>query len=157
MNQHLSREQISRWMIGEATALERDHVCGCPDCAATVARMEGAVALFRDAVEECGARYAGSPQVPLSAGVRRARRTFAARPSRWAPAAAVLLLLAALPIYTNSRERRREAERARADAALLEQVDAEISRAVPGPMEPLVKLVSWNAASGEQTRSGDTK
>ncbi len=32
------------------------------------------------------------------------------------------------------------------DAALLKQVNSELSRDVPGPMEPLTKLVSWDEA-----------
>jgi hypothetical protein len=151
MNGHLSSEQVSRWMIGDRAEQEGEHVQKCPECAARVAELESAIALFRECVRDCGESY-GRPDMPLLAGVRRARRNFAARPSRWAPGAAALLLLAAIPIYTNSRDRRREAEMARADAALLEQVDAGISRAVPAPMEPLVKLVMWNSGSGNQAQ-----
>ena len=45
---------------------------------------------------------------------------------------------------------------ARADALLLEQVDAEVSRAVPRPMEPLAKLVSWDFSSTDE-RDGKTR
>jgi len=154
MNEHLSSEQISRWMIGERSAQDEEHARECPECAAKVARFESAITLFRQSVQDCGERYA-RPDIPLPAGVRRARRSFAARPSRWAPVAAALVLLAAIPIYTNSRERRRQAEMARADAALLEQVDVQISRAVPAPMEPLVSLVSWNTSGASHT--GETR
>ena len=146
MNGHLSGEQVSQWMIGERTVHEHEHVRQCPECAAKVAELEFAIVQFRESVRGFGESY-GSPEISSPAGVRRARRNFAARPSRWAPVAAALVLLAAIPIYTNSRDRRRAAEMARADAALLEQVDAGISRAVPAPMEPLVKLVSWNSGS----------
>jgi hypothetical protein len=60
------------------------------------------------------------------------------------------LVLAAVPIYRNAQDRQRQAEIARADALLLEQVDAEVSRAVPRPMEPLVKLVSWDFTSTDE-------
>lgn len=141
-------------MIAEPTVHEHEHVCQCPECAAKVAELESAIAQFRESVRDCGERY-GRPEIPLPGGVRRARRNFAARPSRWAPVAAALLLLAAIPIYTNSRDRRRQAEMARADAALLEQVDAGVSRAVPAPMEPLVELISWNANGTPKT--GETR
>jgi hypothetical protein len=154
MNGHFSSEQISQWMIGERTAQDEEHARQCPECAAKVAGFESAIALFRESVRDCGERY-GRPEIPSPAGVRRARRNFVARPSRWAPVAAALLLLAAIPIYTSSRERRRQAEMARADAALLEQVDVGIARAVPAPMEPLVKLVSWNTNGATQT--GETR
>ena len=154
MNKHFSSEQISRWMIGERTAQDEEHARQCPECAAKVAGFESAIVLFRESVRACGDSYR-RPEIPLLAGVRRARRNFVARPSRWAPVAAALVLLAAIPIYTNSRDRRRQAEMARADAALLEQVDVEISRAVPAPMEPLVELVSWNTNGASQT--GETR
>ena len=69
---------------------------------------------------------------------------------RWALVAAALLVLAAIPIYRNAQDRQRQAEIARADALLLEQVDAEVSRAVPRPMEPLVKLVYWDFSSTDE-------
>src|SRR5208283_5891399 len=76
-----------------------------------------------------------------------ARRGPRIQPMRWALVAAALLVLAAVPVHRNAQERQRQAEIARADALLLEQVDAEVSRAVPRPMEPLVKLVSWDFSS----------
>jgi hypothetical protein len=140
MNEHFSSEQFSRWMIGERSDREEEHVRECPECAARLAGLESAISMFRDSVRDCGELY-GPPKLSLPS------KAWSVRPSRWASVAAALLLLAAIPIYTNSRDRRRQAEMARADAALLEQVDAEISRAVPAPMEPLVKLVSWNSGS----------
>lgn len=161
MNEHLSSDQISRWVIGERTAQQQEHTSNCPDCAAKIAELESAIALFRGAVRDCGARYGGNPELPLRGGAQHRRPGFLTRPSYWAPVAAMLLLLAAIPIYTNTRDRRREAELARADAALLEQVDVEISRAVPAPMEPLVTLVSWNASTEDQrnstTKTGETR
>ena len=145
MNGHLSAEQVSRWMIGERSGRQEEHVRECPECAATLAGLESAMALFRDSVRDCGEMY-GRPPLSVPSKLRRVR------PLRWAPVAA-LLLLAVIPFYTDSRDRRRQAEMARADAALLEQVDAEISRAVPAPMEPLVKLVSWNSDS----KTGDIR
>ena len=150
MNGHLSSEQISRWMIGERTDREEEHVRQCSECAAQLAGLGSALALFRDSVRDCGEMY-GHPHVGLPSRAQSVRPGFLVGRSRWASIAAALLLLAAIPIYTTSRDRR-AAEIARADAVLLEQVDAGISRAVPAPMEPLVKLVSWNsgiATTGE--------
>ena len=155
MNEHFSSEQISRWTIGERSAQEQEHARRCPECAAKLGDLESAIALFRQSVRDCGESY-GRSEFLLRAGPQRARPGFLSRLSRWAPAAAALLLLAAIPIYTSFRERQRQAEMARADAALLEQVDVEISRAVPAPMEPLVELVSWNA-SAQETNSGNTE
>jgi hypothetical protein len=69
---------------------------------------------------------------------------------RWVLAAAALAIAVMIPAYSQL-ERHRAAEQARADAALLEQIDSAVSRAVPQPMEPLVQLVSWGADPATQT------
>jgi anti-sigma factor RsiW len=149
MSQHLSSREVSQWMIGERTPQQEQHVRQCPECGAELARMEAALGLFRGSVRHWSDRQVRvfRPLTPT-----RGSRGYPARPLpvRWALAAATLLLLAAVPIYRNVQVRQRQAEIARADALLLEQVDAEVSRAVPRPMEPLVKLVSWDFTSTDE-------
>jgi hypothetical protein len=157
MSQHLSSREVSQWMIGERTPQQEQHVRQCPECGAELARMEAALGLFRGSVRHWSDRQVRvfRPLTPT-----RGSRGYPARPLpvRWALAAATLLLLAAVPIYRNVQVRQRQAEIARADALLLEQVDAEVSRAVPRPMEPLAKLVSWDfsAADGHDENRRDT-
>jgi hypothetical protein len=160
MSQHLSAQQISQWMIGERTPLEEQHVRECPACGAELARLEGSLELFRGSVRHWSDLQVRVPR-PLTP--TRGSRGYPARPLpvRWALIAAALLVLAAVPIYRNAQERQRQAEIARTDALLLEQVDAEVSRAVPRPMEPLVKLVSWDFSStdgsNEKTRNEEIR
>ena len=142
MSQHLSSQEISQWMIGERTPQQEQHVRQCSQCGAELARLEAALALFRGSVRHWSGRQSRVPW-PLAPGPRPL-------PVRWALGAAALLVLAAVPIYRNAQDRQRQAEIARADALLLEQVDAEVSRAVPRPMEPLVKLVSWDFTSTDE-------
>ena len=160
MSRHLSSREVSQWMIGERTPQQEQHVRQCPECGAEVARMEAALALFRGSVRHWSDRQVRVPQ-PLAP--TRGSRAYPALPLplRWALLAATLLVLAALPVYRNVQDRQRQAEIARADALLLEQVDAEVSRAVPRPMEPLVKLVSWDFSStdgsDEKTRNEEIR
>ena len=125
MNAHLTGAGISRWLLGERTAAEEEHVRDCPACAREIERMGGALARFRGAVHG----WAAAPPAR------------AHHPLRWAWAA---LVAAAMlwPIYAGLAKRR-QAERARADEILLEQVDAGVSRAIARPMEPLAKLMTW--------------
>ena len=157
MSQHLSSPEVSQWMIGERTPQQEQHVRQCPECGAELARMEAALGLFRGSVRHWSDRQVRVPR-PLTP--TRGSRGYPARPLpvRWALAAATLLLLAAVPIYRNVQVRQRQAEIATADALLLEQVDAEVSRAVPRPMEPLAKLVSWDfsATDGRDENRRDT-
>ena len=48
MNQHLSSEQMSRWMIGERTSEEDRHARECPRCSAELDRLEKTFSQFRD-------------------------------------------------------------------------------------------------------------
>jgi hypothetical protein len=160
MSQHLSSREVSRWMIGERTSRQEQHVRECPECGAELARMEAALALFRGSVRHWSDGQ--SRAVPPAIGsILPARRGSWAQPLRWALVAATLLVLAAVPVYRNVQDRQRQAEAAMADALLLEQVDAEVSRAVPRPMEPLVKLVSWDFSStdgsDEKTRNEEIR
>jgi hypothetical protein len=138
MNSHLSPEQFSRWLMGERTPLEEQHVRECSQCSAEIGNFQAAVAGFRDSVREWS--DAKTVVKPILAG--RPTRSLGLTSLRWACIAAMLLLLSAIPIYRV--EQQRKAERARADAALLEQVDRQVSRAVAAPMEPLANLMTWN-------------
>jgi hypothetical protein len=158
MSRHLSARQISQWMIGERTPQQQRHVRQCSQCGAELARLEASLALFRGSVRHWSGRQSRA-EPPAISSIYPARRGPGIRPMRWALVAAALLVLAAVPIYRNARNTQRQAEIARADALLLEQVDAEVSRAVPRPMEPLVKLVSWDFSStdeGEENRRDTT-
>jgi hypothetical protein len=148
MSQHLSSQQISQWMIGERTPQEEQHARECPECGAELARLEAALALFRGSVRHWSDGQSGA-EPPGVGRIALARRRSRTQPIRWALVAAVLLVLAAVPVYRDVQDRQRQAEVARADALLLEQVDAEVSRAVPRPMEPLVELVSWDFSSAD--------
>jgi hypothetical protein len=149
MNRHLSSREVSQWMIGERTPQREQHVRQCPECGAEVARLEASLALFRGSVRHWSDGQRGA-EPPAVGSILPARRGSWAQPLRWALVAATLLVLAAVPVYRNVQERQRQAEIARADALLLEQVDAEVSRAVPRPMEPLVKLVYWDFSSTDE-------
>jgi hypothetical protein len=142
MNPHFSAEEIARWAAGERGD-RAVHLAECAECAAEVRRLEAAVAEFGGAL-----RSAAVP--PAAVDVGAARRA-APRVARWVLAAAALAMLAAAPVWRH-RQAEMRAEAARADATLLDEVDAEVSEAVPSPMEPLVPLVSWktsNEGNGE--------
>jgi hypothetical protein len=134
MNSHLSAEEISAWTLGDRTAERERHVGCCEACSGEIAKLESAIGEFRGAVRH----WRDVPPPVYARAVRPSRA------GRWVLAAAALALAIAAPVY---RHRQEAAETARADAMLLEQVDAEVSQAVPRPMQPLVPLVSWNSSN----------
>lgn len=104
-----------------------------------------AVARFRDALRQEGER---SESPGLQAILSRDRSAKSIRPQwtrvAWAAAAVVALMLGAIPAYERAQERQREAEQEKADAQLLEQVNAGLARAVPRAMAPLMDWTPGN-------------
>jgi anti-sigma factor RsiW len=146
MNEHLSPEDISRWFAGERTPELHRHAGECEACSARLDRMESAIEEFRGSVHDWSAEQSPpAPRIAWALPVRHLART-------WILAAASLLILASGPAYWHFRQQARAAEAARADA-LLQQVDAEISRAVPQTMEPLVSLVTWGSGPTEESQT----
>jgi hypothetical protein len=143
MIEHLSAEQISQWMIGERTLELERHLAQCTACRSELEQMEQALWQFRAAMRN---------PVDIPAPVWREP---APRPwfswQRLVLAAATLLILVGLPTGWIVRQQERAAAAAAlADSQLLEQVDSEISQAVPEPLEPLVTLVTWNSSAADQ-------
>jgi anti-sigma factor RsiW len=147
MNQHLLPEDISRWLAGDRTSELEQHVGECEACAARLDRMENSLAEFRGSVQEWTARQ--TTPAPQMVWQRNYRHTA----QRWLLAAASLVILVSASAYVqHARKISRAAEIAREDA-LLEQVDSEISRAVPQTMEPLVNLVTWGSGPKDEAQS----
>jgi hypothetical protein len=141
---HLSAEQIAQWISGERTAEAELHAGDCERCRAVVAGFEDVLAQFRSS--------ALSVSAPLPT-LRAQRRVVW---PRWVAVSAAAALLVLVPVYRDRQARERAASD-REDALLLQQVDAEISRAVPGSMDPLVKMVSWNSGSTERSQNEGQK
>ena len=50
MNPHLSGEQISKYLIGDRSAQETQHVLDCAACGGEIARLESSFSQFRSSV-----------------------------------------------------------------------------------------------------------
>jgi len=143
MSGHLSSVEMSEWLAGiRASGAER-HLAECAGCAAELERASEPLALFGAATRAWCAAETPVPRLGSIAPAVRRRRRFAG--VRVALAAAAVLLVAA-PVY---RQHQRAIEMARQDEALLEQVQTEVARSAPEPMQPLEKLVKWNSPSGQ--------
>ena len=151
MSGHLNPEQIDRRLAGERDSGAENHLLACAACRDAVARMESALARLHGSMQAWSESQAQSrpPANWTSCAETAIARRRRMAPARWAAIAAAALVLAAVPVYRNLSERRAAAQ-ARADAVLLEEVAADISREAPEPLEPLVDLVS-------QTKTGENK
>jgi hypothetical protein len=169
MNEHLSSKQIAEWIAGNRTAIGEQHITGCMQCRRELDSFSASLSLFSNSVRAWSEHEQSLAQ---SAQVRAAAPLQArfAHPLRWATIAAslLLLLLSGMTyrehVAEQHRIEQRQLERARADAALLEQVDTEVSQSVPSTFEPLAQLMYTDTAgqnTGKQTKaindSGDTQ
>jgi maltooligosyltrehalose synthase len=116
-------------------------------CAAELERAGEPLARFGAATRAWCAAETPVPRLGSVGSAARRRQRFMTM--RVALAAAAVLMVAA-PVY---RQHQRAIEMARQDEALLEQVQTEISRSAPEPMQPLEKLVAWNSPSGQSGSS----
>jgi hypothetical protein len=147
MSGHLSSVEISEWLAGIRGLDAERHLAECAGCAAELEQASEPFARFGAATRSWCAAETPVPRLgSIESAVRRRRRFTMVRV---ALAAAAVLLIAA-PVY---RQHQRTVEMARQDEALLEQVQAEISRSAPEPMQPLEKLVAWNSPSGHSGSS----
>ncbi len=138
----LDPHERARFLAGEARiagiALQdslwlESHVAECAECARYAEELEGVVRGLKAFAFDLDPAVTERIQDGLAACLRKYR------PARsWALAAAVLLIVAAVPLYKGVRDARRE----RDDALLMERVESGVWRAVPAAMEPLIQSQS---------------
>jgi hypothetical protein len=100
--------------------------------------FRGALSSFRETIRREGERA----EIPSVQTIRSRGRRVKSLGLRWSVAVAVALLaLGAIPAYQSAQRlnvQQREAEQEKADALLMEQVNAGLSRSVPRAMTPLL-------------------
>jgi len=160
---HLSAWEQEEYVLNRGTDQQNPqqlrHLAECAACRAEVARLERSVAIFRNAAVEWSSEcLATRPQQLQSFPLRK----LPIAAMRWAFAAVVplvLLLLALLPLHlfhlSSARVDHPVAQIS--DDALLEQVDEQVSVAVPSSMESLTHLVSTESNSGTASAAPGSK
>ena len=129
---HLNEDQFSACLAGETSPAADRHLRDCAACRAELESFEATLADFRGAVRAWSEDRAGAlrTSAAVTANPRHGRQLI------WAVALAALFAIASLVLPRFERERS-----AGIDAALLNRVDAQVSRSVPSSLEPLTRLV----------------
>jgi predicted anti-sigma-YlaC factor YlaD len=150
---HLSPWEQEECIIDRPTPQMLRHLNECAECRGAVEGLQRSTAIFRGAAMEWSAEsLAAHPrQVQAAGGARRPVTAL-----RWAIAAVlplVLVVLVFLGLHHGQRPIRPVAainasDAGKTDDALLEQVDEQLSVAVPASMESLTHLVSTGSSSG---------
>jgi hypothetical protein len=144
---HLSPREQEEYVLNQRTPEMLQHLTECAACRAAVARLEHGVAVFRSAALEWSAEcLATRPRQLLTP----ARRDFPVLALRWAVAAVlpVLLLVFVLLSFHPTSTRPVHTATDMSDDALLEEVDQQLSVAVPSSMESLTNLVTTESRNG---------
>jgi hypothetical protein len=144
---HLSPWEQEEYVLDQRTPEMLQHLTECAACRAAVDGLQHGVAIFRSAAVDWSAEcLAKRPQQWNSS----AARGFPVLALRWAVAAVlpVLLLVFALLSFHPSSTRAVHTASEISDDALLEQVDQQLSVAVPSSMESLTNLVTTESRSG---------
>jgi hypothetical protein len=146
---HLSPSEQDEYLLDHRTPQMLRHLTECAQCRTAVQKLEHGVAAFRRvAVEWSSQTLANRLRRPHLVSIHRRSATAL----RWAIAAMiplVVLLLALLPLHL-SKPPHPASEIS--DDALLDQVDEQVSVAVPSSMQSLTHLVSTQSSSGAAAR-----
>jgi len=148
---HLTAKDISRWLVEGATPESEEHLLSCWTCQAKLAEAQEPLTAFRSAV------VAWSEAQPETAVRPTAAMSLRDRGFRiWAPAAGAALaaiLLAGILIVSGAfrgtsapHQIVHTAVVPDPDAVLMDQVDTEVSEAVPDALAPLTDLVAWDSS-----------
>jgi hypothetical protein len=141
---HLSAWEQEEYVLDQRTPQMLRHLTECAECRAAVAQLEHGLGVYRKAAVEWSAESLATRPQPFIIAKRQPFLSL-----RWAMAAVipiVLLLIALLP-FRASNPRPAQPAAQISDDALLDQVDEQISAAVPSSMESLTHLVSTGSGA----------
>jgi len=149
---HLTSQEISQWLVEGPSANAEAHAENCYACQAKIAEAREPLAVFRTAFVAWSESQSGLKQAHPAPATEPQRRA-EGRPWILAPALSFALGVALLAGFlvgpksfrTPAAQTRVAANAPVSDAALMEQVDTEVSEAVPDAMAPLTDLVAWDS------------
>jgi predicted anti-sigma-YlaC factor YlaD len=149
---HLSSWEQEEYVLRQRTPEMLRHLTECAGCRAAVAQLEHGLAIFRSAAVEWSSECLATRPQQLNTSAGRKLPLLALR---WAVAAVlpVLLLVFALVSFHPSSPRPVHPASDISDDALLEQVDQQLSVAVPSSMESLTNLVTTETGNGSVATS----
>lgn len=138
MNDHLSEEQLTEWMLGVHDEAASQHIEICSACRADVNRVESAVSRFRESIH-AAARKDDAYWMRQMAGIRTSLAKN--RPSlRWALVLGIAVILFVVTMVTRTPRPSRQPGADDADEALLLEIRADVNRQYPSALAPAALL-----------------
>lgn len=132
MSNHLSQDQMSRCVLGQATSEEDIHGRSCPQCSAELIAFTKAISTFQVVMKDwsAGTRV---PQLEKTPGSMWW--------SRWAVAGVAVVVLASIPIYKQQALQSLPHPQTKSDELLMQEVATHLSRPLPMSMERVMVLL----------------
>ncbi len=162
---HLSPWEQEEYVIDRPTPQMLRHLNECAECRSAVEGSQHSTAIFRNAAVEWSAESLAARPRPL---LPAAEATRPATALRWAIAAVLpllLMVLVLLGLHPTQRPVHPDAainaandtanNAGNKDDALLEQVDEQLSVAVPASMESLTHLVSTESSTASERKGAN--
>ncbi len=134
MKDHLSEQQLSEWILGEAGTEAGQHLDACSTCRREAEQLKEALGAFREVIHTS----AGTYRSPWRAPAPTERAGWAGFVThRWAYAAALAtILLVSVALLRFEHRTARPAAEAAAENQILMEVQNDVSETVPGALEP---------------------
>jgi predicted anti-sigma-YlaC factor YlaD len=156
MTTHLTSKEIARWLVEGPDTASEAHLRDCWSCRAKLAEARAPIADFRTAL------MAWSEAQSLAAVGESAAAKLTLRERmnfmNWVPAFGLAVALAVVAaglvapvVFHNHATQQAHNVPSVSDAVLMDQVDEEVSEAVPDAMAPLTDLVGWDSSEGAAT------
>jgi hypothetical protein len=158
---HLADDELHAWQAGERSAESAQHVAECAECHRSVRRMEEVLALFGETARAWSAERSAIRRMPAVSvpgvlgsgmpGLGWKRNLPLQRGWAWTAAVTIFLLIVSGGAWVQQVQHQQaaRAQQLARDSMLLQQVDEDISQAVPEALAPLGQV----AVSSDSTNT----
>jgi hypothetical protein len=139
VNNHLSEDQITEWVLGTRDEYVRRHLAACDACSVEAEELQSTISSFRDSIHATAQRdqsFWRNQQLAI-------REQLSARgwyPLHWAWAVAMVMVLITAIFLTRPPNAPQNNASEDADNALLQQVQGDLAREVPEALAPAVLI-----------------
>jgi anti-sigma factor RsiW len=139
VNNHLSEDQITEWVLGTKDEFVRRHLEACEACSVEAEELRSTISHFRDSVHAAAQRdqsFWRNQQLAI-------RERLSARdwyPLHWGWAVAMVIVLIAAIFLTRPPNSPQNNAADDADRVLLQEVQGDLGREVPQALAPAVLI-----------------
>ena len=139
MNNHLSEDQITEWILGARDELVLRHLEICEICSGEAQELLNSISNFRDSIHAAAQREPGFWKSQELALREKASATNW-YPLHWAWALAMVVVLIAVIFLTRTQNPPQNYSSEDADKALLQEIQGDLARQVPEALTPAVLI-----------------